>query len=87
MFGKSPEDYACEDARKILINFVKKQKCWALSFDEVEAVLLQKSVIYDGLIINGVLNPLIEAKKIEKMNLNGKRNFKKDNYLFRADTL
>lgn len=87
LFGKSPEDYACEDARKILINFVKKQKCWALSFDEVEAVLLQKSVIYDGLIINGVLNPLIEAKKIEKMNLNGKRNFKKDNYLFRADTL
>ena len=58
-----------------------------IQFKEIEEILLQESVIPVGLIIKGVLSPLIKKGKVEKMNLKSKRNFKEDNYLFKVDSL
>lgn len=87
LFGKSPEDYACDEAMEIMLQHARLSQKREYQFKEIEEILLQESVIPAGLIIKGVLSPLIKQGKVEKVNLKSKRNFKEDNYLFKVDSL
>lgn len=87
LFGKSPEDYACDEAMEIILKHARLSRTIEYSFKEIEEILLQEGVIPVSLIINGVLRPLIKSGKVEKRNLKGPRNFKEDNYLFKAEAL
>lgn len=87
LFGKSPEDYACDEAMEIILQHARLSRTREYTFRQIEEILLQESVIPLGLIINGVLRPLIKGRKVEKRNLKGPKNFKEDSYLFMADVI
>ena len=51
-----------------------------LSFKKIKDFILLKTIMKEGQIINNILKPLISEGKIIKMNKNGKKNYKDDDY-------
>ena len=53
-----------------------------ISYKEIENYVLENSMLKSSQIIANVLKPLIANNKIQKQNLQNKRNFKEDSYYF-----
>lgn len=65
------------DARNLLMSQTGK----TMTYQEIELLLIEKSMLMESQIIKNVLDPLIEAGSIKKLNLAPtKRNYKKDSY-------
>lgn len=61
-----------------LLNSFNEQR---ISYEQIEAFVLEKSVLAERHIIKYILQPLIENTKIQKCNISGKKNnFKQDEY-------
>lgn len=65
------------DARNLLMSQFGR----TMTYQEIELLLIEKSMLMESQIIKNVLDPLITAGSIKKLNLvPTKRNYKKDSY-------
>ena len=73
------DNCAVEAREKVLTNFSGK----TVSYSELEAFIIEKTILQKSNIIDYILTPLIEDKKIEKCNkTERKNNYTKDDYTF-----
>ena len=65
------------DARNLLLS----QSGKTMTYQEIELLLIEKSMLMESQIIKNVLVPLIETGSLKKLNLTpSKRNYKRDTY-------
>lgn len=70
------DSYAYEAKELLCFNMTEKE----MSYEEIEALLIENTMLMQSHIINNVLKPLIKEGKIKKMGRVSARNFKADTY-------
>ena len=72
------QNYAIEAREKLCSYFCDKE----VRYDEIEIYVLENTILSENDIIQLCLRPLINERKIEKLNIVGARNYKQDRYKF-----
>lgn len=70
------DSYTYEAKELLCFNMTEKE----MSYEEIEALLIENTMLMQSHIINNVLKPLIKEGKIKKMGRVSARNFKADTY-------
>lgn len=70
------DSYAYEAKELLCFNMTEKE----MSYEEIEVLLIENTMLMQSHIINNVLKPLIKEGKIKKMGRVSARNFKADTY-------
>jgi len=71
-----------EEAKELLISSFKNN---SVSYEQIETLLLEKTMLREGQLIKNVIQPLIDKGFITKKGKVSNRNYKKDNYEIKGD--
>lgn len=81
LFGNTIKDENIfRHAEKAIKQLIEKNKYDDFSFEYLKTIVLEKTILKDGQIINYIIKPLIKNNKILKNNLVSSRNYKDDTY-------
>ena len=81
LFGNTIKDENIfRHAEKAIKQLIEKNKYDDFSFEYLKTIVLKKTILKEGQIINYIIKPLINNNKILKNNLVSSRNYKDDTY-------
>ena len=78
--GNSEKDQRAEDYGAQAQELIIKLYSGIISYGTIKELVIHKTMLMEGQIIKNVIKPLIEKRKLLKLNIYGKSNYKKDEY-------